>query len=376
MLGGGGARAAYQAGVMRWLSRHRPELRFPIITGVSAGAINATFFAAFEGTATEAADALGALWGALTVDKVFCANLWALVKNFFSWGCRLASCGLQVGPEPHGLVDTEPLRHLLQSALGDEGGGIPGLARNIAAGAVHALAVTSVDYGTGQSVAWMQGRDVRSWRKPQRLGIATEIGMEHVMASAALPLFFPAVRLGDGWHGDGGIRLAPPFAPALKLGARRILAVSTRYIRNQKEADRPAIRRYPPPAQILGQLLNAIFLDLFDEDAQRISLMNRIADHQASADGQSLRRVATLVLRPSQDLGRLAAEFEPRLPRAFRWATRGLGTRDTESPDALSLIMFQSDYTKRLMELGEADAEAQREAVEALVDGDPSSPSR
>ena len=375
VLGGGGARAAYQAGVIRWLAHHRPELRFPIITGVSAGAINATFLASFEGKAAEAAESLGDLWGTLTVDKIFCADPWALLKNFFSWGCRLASCGLQVGPEPRGLVDTEPLRRLLQSTLGVGDGEIPGLARNIASGAVRGLAVTSVNYGTGQSVVWMQGRDVRSWRKPQRLGIAAEIGVEHVMASAALPMFFPAVLLGDGWHGDGGIRLAPPFAPALKLGARRILAISTRYDRSQVEADRPAIQHYPPPAQILGQLLNAIFLDLFDEDAQRIGLVNRLADHQPSGDGQGLRRVVTLVLRPSQDLGRLAAKFEPRLPRAFRWATRGLGTRDTESPDALSLIMFQSDYTRRLMDLGEADAEAQRDAIDAFLEGRPSDPS-
>jgi len=372
VLGGGGARAAYQVGVMRWLGNHRPDLRFPIITGVSAGAINATFLASFEGTPAEAAEGLGELWGTLTVDNIFCASLWAIVKNFFSWGCRLASCGLRVGPEPRGLVDTEPLRRLLQSAVGSLNSGIPGLARNIASDAVRALAVTTVDYGTGQSVVWMQGRGACSWRKPQRLGIVTEISVEHVMASAALPLFFPAVCLGDGWHGDGGIRLSPPFAPALKLGAHRILAISTRYNRSQAEADRPAVRRYPPPAQILGQLLNAIFLDLFDEDAQRIERLNAVAECQTPAVRTDLRRVSTLVLRPSQDLGRLAAEFEPRLPPAFRFATRGLGTRDTESPDALSLIMFQSDYTRRLMALGEADSEAQRDVIDAFLAGESS----
>ncbi len=372
VLGGGGARAAYQAGVLRCLARHRPGLRFPIVTGVSAGAINATFLASFEGTTIEAADALTDLWSSLTVDKVFCASLWALIKNFVGWGCRLTSCGLRVGPEPRGLVDTEPLRRLLRSAVGDAGGGIPGLARNIDAGALRALAVTTVDYGTGQSVVWMQGSDAEPWRKPQRLGIVTEIGVEHVMGSAALPLFFPAVRLGDGWHGDGGIRLAPPFSPALKLGARRILAISTRYDRSQKEADCPSVRSYPPPAQILGQLLNAIFLDLFDEDALRIRRLNTIASCPIpGVSSPDLRTVDTLVLRPSADLGRLAAEFEPRLPRAFRFATRGLGTRETESPDALSLIMFQSDYTRRLMDLGESDAEARCEEIKAFLDQPP-----
>ena len=216
----------------------------------------------------------------------------------------------------------------------------------------------------------MQGRDAEPWRKPQRLGVVTEIGVEHVMASAALPLFFPAVQLGNGWHGDGGIRLAPPFSPALKLGARRILAISTRYDRSQEEADRSAVRHYPPPAQILGQLLNAIFLDFFDEDALRIQRLNAIAACPIPGlPTPNLHTVDTLVLRPSADLGRLAADFEPRLPRAFRFATRGLGTRETESPDALSLIMFQSDYTRRLMDLGEADAEARYEEINAFLDG-------
>ena len=375
VLGGGGARAAYQAGVLRCLARHRPGLRFPIVTGVSAGAINATFLASFAGTPAEAADALTDLWGSLTVDNVFCASLWALAKNFFGWGCRLTSCGLRLGPEPRGLVDTEPLRRLLHSAVGNAGGRIPGLARNIADGTLRALALTTVDYGTGQSVVWMQGRDATAWRKPQRLGVVTEIGVEHVMASAALPLFFPAVRLGDGWHGDGGIRLAPPFSPALKLGARRILAISTRYDRSQKEADHPSVHRYPPPAQILGQLLNAIFLDLFDEDALRIQRLNTIASCPIpGVSGPDLHTVDTLVLRPSADLGRLAAEFEPRLPRAFRFATRGLGTRETESPDALSLIMFQSDYTRRLMDLGESDAEARCEEITAFLNQPPLAP--
>ena len=179
VLGGGGARAAYQAGVLRCLARHRPELRFPIVTGVSAGAINATFLASFVGTPGEAAQALTDLWGSLTVDNVFCASLWALAKNFFGWGCRLTSCGLRLGPEPRGLVDTEPLRRLLCSAIGDAGGAIPGIAHNIATGTLRALALTTVDYGTGQSVVWMQVRDAEPWRKPQRLGVVTEIGVNH-----------------------------------------------------------------------------------------------------------------------------------------------------------------------------------------------------
>jgi NTE family protein len=368
VLGGGGARAAYQAGVVRGLARHRPDVHFPIVTGISAGAINAAFLASFDGTTREAAEALADLWSALTVDRVFRADLVALARNFVSWGCRLASCGLGIVPEPRSLVDTRPLRSLLTRTLGADDSGIPGIARNVAAGRLQAVAVTSTDYGTGQSVVWMQGRETRPWRRPKRLGIATEIGIDHIMASAALPIFFPAIKVVDGWHGDGGIRLAPPFSPAIKLGATRVLAVSTRYRQSQREADRSAVRGYPPPAQIFGQLLNAIFLDLFDEDARRIELVNRLAADPRTDGDRDLRVVESLVLRPSEDLGRLAAGFEPRLPRAFRFATRGLGTRETESPDALSMIMFQPDYTRRLLELGEADVEARLDEIDDLLD--------
>jgi NTE family protein len=367
VLGGGGARAAYQAGILRGLARLRPELRFPILTGVSAGAINAAFLASFGGSASEAANALADLWRTLTVEKVFRADPWALARNFFNWGCRLLSCGLRIGAPPRALVDTEPLHRFLSSALGDEGDGIPGIGRNLDRGTLHALALTTIDYGTGQSVVWMQGKDVQPWRRPQRIGAAAEIGVQHVMASAALPILFPAVQVGGGWHGDGGIRLAPPFSPAIKLGASRILAISTRYDRSQSEADRTAVRGYPPPAQILGQLMNSIFLDFYDQDASRIELVNKLVESSEGSSGSELRRVETLVLRPSEDLGRLAARFEPRLPRAFRFLTRGLGTRETESPDALSMIMFQPDFTRRLMELGESDAETRIDPIDELT---------
>jgi NTE family protein len=213
----------------------------------------------------------------------------------------------------------------------------------------------------------VQGRDVKLWQRPQRRSELAAITADHIMASAALPMLFPAVRVGTEWYGDGGVRLTAPLSPALHLGATRILTIATRYQRSREEADRPLTDGYPPPAQVLSVLYNAIFLDLIDEDIMRLERMNRLLDEVPPADREGMRLVEILVLRPSRDLGKLAGEFEPRLPRAFRYLTRGLGTRRTTSPDILSLLMFQADYLRRLIEIGEGDVEANKDRIDAFL---------
>lgn len=197
----------------------------------------------------------------------------------------------------------------------------------------------------------------------------TTLTLDHVLASAALPFVFPAVQVCEEWHGDGGIRLTAPLSPAIHLGAERILAISTRYPRTRAEAEKPSIVGYPPPAQVASILMNAIFLDLVDEDALRLTRINELLERCPEARDGSLRKVRLLVIRPSCDLGRLARAYEPRLPAAFRFVTRGTGTRETKSPDALSMVMFQSDYLKRLIETGETDAEARKDEIEAFLSG-------
>jgi NTE family protein len=177
------------------------------------------------------------------------------------------------------------------------------------------------------------------------------------------------VQIGKEWHGDGGVRLAAPLSPALHLGAHKIIAVATRYERTAAEADIPDVVGYPPPAQVLGVLYNAIFLDLIDQDVIRLARMNKILRQVPEEKRDGLRVVDILVVRPSRDLGRIAKEYEVRLPRAFRFLTRGTGTREMSSPDFLSLLMFQDDYISRLIELGEADAAARSDEIAAFLDG-------
>jgi NTE family protein len=213
----------------------------------------------------------------------------------------------------------------------------------------------------------VEGKDIVLWQRPQRRSELAKLTIEHVMASSALPMLFPAVRVGAEWFGDGGVRLTAPLSPALHLGATRILTVSTRYQRTRAEADLPLTAGYPPPAQVLGILYNAIFLDLIDEDILRLQKINHLLKALPPAQREGMRIVDILVMRPSRDLGRLAREFEIRLPTFFRYMTRGLGTQQTASPDILSLVLFQADYLRRLVELGEADSEAQAGRVEAFL---------
>ncbi len=367
VLSGGGARAAYQVGLLRCLARHMPDLRFSIITGTSAGAINASLLASHQGNFAEAAHELSELWEHLTFEQVFRTDSRQLSASVARWGARLLSGGSRAAPRVRGLLDTTPLKKLLERALTTVDGELIGTQRNLEAGRLDAFALTTLNYGTGQTVTWVQGRDIEPWQRPQRISIQTRLSVDHVLASSALPILFPAVRLGGAWFGDGGIRQSAPLAPAIHLGADRILAISTRYPRSRREADQPVVSGYPPPAQVLGVALNAVFLDALDQDVLHLERINRLTRRLPLEDRGVLRPVECEVLRPSQDLGKLAGDYEVELPGAFRFLTRGLGTRETRSPDFLSMLMFHPEYLQRLIEIGERDAEASLPRLRGLL---------
>jgi NTE family protein len=363
VLTGGGARGAYQVGFVRYLARAYPDLHIPILTGVSAGAINIALLAQHHGTFRQAADELAGLWEELFPERIFRVDARALLGNMGRWGLGLGGRGGRV----EGLVDSEPLRGFLEEALSPVDGELTGIDYNLHRGTLRAAAIGTTSYTTGQSVVWVQGRQIETWERPLRRSVNTRLRVEHVMASSALPLFFPAVQVGDHWYGDGNVRLTAPLSPALHLGAHKIIAVSSRYNRTFDEADTPLVRGYPPPAQVMGVLFDAVFLDLIDQDAMRMRKMNDLLSRVPPERRDGMRMVELLVVRPSCDLARIAAEYEPRLPRPFRIFTRGLGTRETAAPAVLSMLMFQDDYVRRLIRLGEEDAERRAEEIDAFM---------
>ncbi|MDX1421280.1 MAG: patatin-like phospholipase family protein [Rubricoccaceae bacterium] len=380
VMTGGGARAAYQVGVLRGILRRFPEAAPSILTGVSAGAINAAYLANCNAPFPEALDRLVALWGRIRTEHVFDTSGPTAARIAVRWGQRLLGGGAPASRRERGFLNVEPLRQLLRDELGCGEGPLGGVAENIANQRLDAFALTTTSYTTGQSITWVQGHQAEAWDRPDRRVVRAEITADHILASAALPIFFPAVflrhpRIGDGWYGDGGIRLTAPLSPALHLGARKILAINTRYVRTAAEADRPDIDAYPPPAQVLGVLMNAIFLDLLDRDAQVLRRINALLEAMPEGeDGAQARAgfrpVRLLVLRPSRDIARLASDYEPTLPPAFRFLMRGLGVGETRSPDWLSMLLFEPDYLRLLMEIGEADAEAQADAIAAFLEAE------
>lgn len=371
-LRGGGARAAYQAGVLRRIGREFPHVDPPILIGESAGAINAAYLAAQPGDLGASSERLARLWSGLTAERIFRVEGYWLIRNAARWAARLVSGGLPLAPEVRGLLDTAPLRALLGDALGATDGELAGIARKVEAGRLAAVALTTIDYASGDTVTWVQGRRIQNWERPGRRSVQTRLSVDTVMASAALPYLFPAVPLGGGWHGDGGVRLHAPLSPAVHLGASRILAVSTRPRSRQRSA-LAASKSHPPPAQIAGILLNAIFLDLLDQDALNLRRVNALLSRIPPGERDGLHPIDLMVIRPSQDVAALAPACEACLPRGLRFMTRGLGTREASSPELLSMLMFEPGYLQRLIEIGEADAEARMDEIARFVAADDAS---
>ena len=365
MLTGGGARAAYQVGLLRGIARHFPELRFDIITGVSAGAINAAFLAAHPGPLGKVVDSLTELWCQLECEHVFRFDWKTLIPFRSALNSILPR---RRWARPRGLVDTTPLGNLLCRILhSSRREPVRGIIENLHSGQLRAFALMTLDYSTGQAVRWVQGRTFSSYEGPNRRVAETQMTVEHVLASSAIPFVFPAVRIDDRWYGDGGVRLSAPLSPAVHLGASRIIAMSTGYQRTPDEASTPVVHGYPPAAQVLGQMVNAIFLDNIDEDVVRMQRMNEMIRKLDPRERDGFKPIDLMILRPSRDLAKLASGYEKYLPANLKLVTRALGSSETDSPDLISLMMFEPHYTRELIALGEADVDSRLGELRAFL---------
>ena len=365
MLAGGGARAAYQVGILRYIGERIPDLRIRILTGVSAGGINVGFLASHPGDFGEATEALRRRWCSLTTEEVFRSDPWSLLGIAIRWGVALLSGGARLAPRARSLVDTEPLRRFLHRSFDSRI-----IEEKLADGRLRAVAVSALSYQTGRTVSFVHGElPPSSWHRHMHRAVHVRLSVEHVMASAAIPILFPAVKVGQQYYGDGSFRYMAPLDPAIQLGADRILAISARYPQHEDELRRPEVLGYPPPARILGLLFNSVFLDTLEDDVRRLervnALLERIPDERR--DDLPYRPVDLLTLQPSRDIGRLAAEYEGRLPRTLRFFVRGLGSPATRNADFLSYFLFESAFISRLIELGMKDAAEEWPRIEAWL---------
>ncbi len=365
VLSGGGARGAYQVGVLRQIARQHPELRFPIITGVSAGAINATFIASHAGELTDATDELAELWSELSTSRVMRSDIPSLLANALRIAGNVVSGGSRIAPPVRGLVDTAPLRRILTSVVDSRS-----IQAKIDAGRLEALAVSATSYRTGDSVTFVQGRpELEMWDRFRRHARAERITVDHVMASAAIPLFFPGCEVDGEYFGDGSLRQTYPLSPAIHLGADRVLAISSRFANVSETGE--AEDAYPTAARVLGLMLNSIFLDHLDADAERLERVNQLLQRVDPKHSWLVpeREVDLLVVRPSLDIARMAAGYERQMPRTLRYLIRGLGTRRGSGADLLSYLLFEPRFLSELIELGERDAKLNRVRISRFVEG-------
>lgn len=365
-LTGGGARAAYQAGVMRGVARAFPGFKPRILTGVSAGALNGAFLGVNASDSFEEATVkLLAIWRELRAGDVFRIDRPSVIGSLARIVRRPADV---MPPEEGGFLDTSPLHAFVERHLGPLGQPIDAIGQAIDDGHLHAFALTTSSYTTGQTVTWVEGSGAEPWDRPMRRAVRTRIRPEHILASSALPFFFPAVCIEDevvgaAWYGDGGIRLTAPLSPALHLGADKIFVINTRYGQSAAEAAERVIPAYPPTSRVLGVLMNAVFLDVLDRDAQTLRRINALLEHIPPAERDGFRPVDLMVMRPSVDLAKLASGYEPQLPPSMRTFLNSVASGEDKSPDWLSMLLFEPDYLNNLIELGESDAASRSQEI-------------
>lgn len=366
-LGGGGARAAYQAGVLGAIGRRYPEFRFPFLTGVSAGAINISLLANHTGAIREQSETLIALWRRLRLNDVFATEGVSLLLRAVRIAMQMA-IGLPPGMKNvHGMVNTEPLRRFLRQALETSDGSLPGIYENIAKGHLEAVSLTALSYGTGNTVTFYQGRHHPNWEQPRRQSIDTPLTVEHVMASAALPLFFPPIQIDGDWYGDGGIRLVNPLAPALHTKADRILAISNHFL-GTNDRSTPAKKEPPSPATVLSALYNAVFLDQLDQDVLEMQMINKLLYEIPPEKRLGMREIKLLVIRPSQDIGAIAFRLRHNLPTTLSYLMGRFGTDDISSQDFLSTVLFHASFIEELIQMGLRDGESLGPELDAFFE--------
>ncbi|MCB1906975.1 MAG: patatin-like phospholipase family protein [Rhodocyclaceae bacterium] len=362
VLTGGGARAAYQVGVLTAIREIRGRGSgnpFPILCGTSAGAVNAAALAVFSDNFDAAVRRLAWIWRNFTVGRVYRSDGLSILASGARWGSALL-LGWLVRQSPASLLDNDPLRQLLINALDFDA-----IQRNIDRGHIHALSVTASGYATGESLSFFQAADgVGGWRRTQRVGVRSPITVEHLLASSAIPFVFPAIKIHREFFGDGSMRQLAPVSPAIHLGADRILVVGAGRIGLEP---RQRTDRYPSPAQIAGHALSSIFLDSLEVDLERLQRINDtvggITADQRQALGISLKPIETLVIAPSRKLESIAARYRETLPRVLRAVLRGVGATRRNGSMILSYLLFESGYTRALMELGYRDAMERRKEV-------------
>ena len=369
ILPGGGARNAYQAGVLKAITEILPENTanpFPVICGTSAGALNAALLASNAHQFRAGVQHLTGIWQHFHVDQVFRADPMTALKSGLRWTLAVMSGGLGRA-NPLSLLDNAPLRELLETHVR-----LARIQHAIDRGALRALGITTSGYSTGRSVTFYQGVEgLRPWERNRRVGLSEEISIDHLMASTAIPVVFPAVKLHNEYHGDGSMREHAPLSPALHLGANRLLIIGVRSRRSDPDLPGELPAAYPTLGQIAGYMFDTLFMDALDSDIERLNRINHTLtetrDQRVEFRDTALRPIEFLVISPSGDIGELVEHHAHTFPRAFRVLLHGLGALSRESRPLLSYLLFEAGFCRALMGMGYHDALRQRDDIFRLL---------
>jgi NTE family protein len=371
VLTGGGARAAYQVGVLRAIGALFPPgtpSPFAVLCGTSAGAINVAALAADATNFRRAVRRLVSVWKDFHAHDVYRSDVAGMAGC-----CARLLAALMLGgvrsQNPASLLDNAPLEALLRRRLD-----LAGIRRSIEKGALSAVAVTASGYTSGESISFFEGEPaLEGWRRSRRVGVRTELDVPHLIASAAIPFVFPPVRIHREFFGDGSMRQIAPISPALHLGADRVLVISV--AATQSPAPRAASDGFPSLAQIAGHALNSIFLDALEADLERLERINRtVALVKANASATvplGLKHVDSIVIAPSEPLERIAMRHVGALPRPVRFFLRGVGAMRRSGSSLASYVLFERPFCRALMRLGYDDAMRRRGELSAFFGLDP-----
>ena len=365
VLTGGGARSAYQVGVMRAVADLLPRdapTPFHVITGTSAGAIVAANVAAYAAHFRTGTVALERVWRNFHVDQVFRTDAPSLLRAGVRWLAALLSVGRLAAP-PDSLLDNTPLRQLLERGVDFDR-----MREALAKGHLDALAISAAGYSSARSFAFYQSRvhpatDAPPWPR----GVAAELGLAHLMASSAVPFLFPPVRMHGEYFGDGAMRQVAPLSPAIRLGADRLFVVGVRDSRSQAPLNADAA---PTPSfgRLFGFMLDTLFMDSLHAGVAQLERLNRLVAQSCVPNPEGLRHIDSLVLVPGANLSAIAASHARQMPRTVRALLRILGAANDDGSELLSYLLFESTYTRELIALGHADTMARREEVAAFLE--------